>query len=81
MPGFWQRIFRKRPSSISVPVPVEFPTYAKRAIQLLTDSDGQLEDTQVIDLFISNSIPYKEAVELLLFLPTAFCRHMLPQIS
>jgi hypothetical protein len=80
MATFWQRFFRKSaPNAASVPV--EFPVYATRAINLLANSDGQLEDAQVIDLFLANGIPQREATELLLFLPVAFCRNMLPQMQ
>lgn len=74
----WQRLFRKASDSI---VPIEFPLYTDKAILLITNSNGQLEDVQVLDLFVTNSIPHKEAIELLLFLPTAFCRHMLSQLD
>lgn len=47
----------------------------------MTNSNGQLEDEEVVKLFCMNSIPRDEAIELLLFLPDAFCRHMLPQID
>lgn len=80
MVTFWQRFFRKStPNAASVPV--EFPDYATRAINLLTNSDGQLEDAQVIDLFLADGIPQREATELLLFLPVAFCRNLLPQMQ
>ena len=62
-------------------MPVEFPAYASRAIALITNSNGQLEDEEVVTLFCANSIPRVEAIELLLFLPDAFCRYMLPQIN
>jgi hypothetical protein len=80
MANFWQRFFRKStPTAASAPA--EFPTYATRAINLLTNSDGQLEDAQVLDLFLANGIPQREATELLLFLPVAFCRNMLSQVQ
>jgi hypothetical protein len=80
MANFWQRFFRKS-TTVDTSIPAEFPSYATRAINLLTNSDGQLEDAQVIDLFLVNGIPHREAVVLLLFLPVAFCRNMLPQMQ
>ena len=82
MLSFWKQFFRKVSNASNITaMPTEFPSYAKKAVQLLAASHGQLEDTQVVDLFIANSIPHEEAIELLLFLPTAFCRHMMPQIN
>jgi len=81
MAGFLQNLFgKKQVPSLSV-MPAEFPQYAEKAIKLITGSDGQLENEQAVDLFIKHGIPYKEGVELVLFLPTAFCRHMLPQVT
>lgn len=80
MANFWQRFFR-RSTPAAASVPAEFPVYATWAINLLISSDGQLEDAQVIDLFLANGIPHQEAIELLLFLPVAFCRNMLPQMQ
>ncbi|TVT38319.1 hypothetical protein FNT36_19155 [Hymenobacter setariae] len=61
--------------------PNGFAGYADLAIRLITDSNGQLEDGQIIALLEANGIPRTEAVELLLFLPMAFCRHLLPIIN
>ncbi|MGI4863636.1 MAG: hypothetical protein ACRYFZ_06900 [Janthinobacterium lividum] len=81
MPSFWQRFFGQSLSSNSISIPVEFSTYAAHAIQLLTNSNGQLTDKQTVDLFLANKIPHKEAIELLLSLPIAFCQNLLPQID
>ncbi|GAB3851062.1 hypothetical protein GCM10028822_17280 [Hymenobacter terrigena] len=62
-------------------MPIEFPAYTRRAIALVANSNGHLEDEEVVNLFCANSIPRDEAIELLLFLPDAFCRHMLPQVD
>ena len=51
------------------------------AIQLIAASNGQLEDEELQVLFVAKGIPETEATELLLFLPTVFCRHMLPQVA
>ena len=80
MANFWQRFFHKStPANASAPA--EYLAYATQAISLLTESDGQLEDAQLIDLFLANGIPQREATELLLFLPVAFCRNLLPQLK
>jgi hypothetical protein len=71
-----QFLFKNRQSA-----PDGFPGYADQAIRLITNSDGQLQDEQVLALFEANGIPRTEAIELLLFLPMAFCRHLLPIIN
>jgi hypothetical protein len=63
------------------PTPVNFSGYCQKAIALLTASNGQLEDEQLLALFEANDIPAEEAVELLLFLPIAFCRRLLTQVN
>ena len=62
-------------------MPSEFPRYTQQAIRLITESHGQLEDEQLLSLFEANGIPPKEAVELLLFLPQAFCRRFLSVVK
>ena len=36
---------------------------------------------KLLELFIANGIPETDAVEIVLFLPVAFCRKLLPQIK
>lgn len=62
-------------------MPIEFLRYTQQAIRLITESHGQLEDGQLLSLFEANGIPPKEAVELLLFLPQAFCRRLLSEVK
>jgi hypothetical protein len=61
--------------------PDAFASYADQAIRLIAESNGQLEDKQIITLLEAGGIPNTEAIELLLFLPVAFCRHLLPTIT
>jgi len=78
---FLKSIFLKKQIQSINTIPSDFPLYAERAIHLITINDGQLENEQLIALFKEKGIPHQEAIELLLFLPTAFCRHMLPQVE
>jgi hypothetical protein len=80
MQRFLQKLFGHKQAMFR-DIPVEFSLYSEKAIQLIANSNGQLENKQILALFEANGIPSKEAVELLLFLPIAFCRHMLPQIN
>lgn len=81
MNNFFKKLFGNTISKAVNTMPPEFADYSRKAIALLASSSGQLEDEEVIGLLCANAIPHTEATELLLFLPDAFCRHMLPQID
>ena len=79
--NFFKNLFGN-PSTISTAiVPAEFSGYASKAIALLANSHGQLEDDEIITLLLAHGIPHHEATELLLFLPIAFCRHLLSRVK
>jgi hypothetical protein len=78
---FLRSLFTSKQTESANSIPVEFPRYTQQAIRLITESNGQLEDAQILSLFEKSGIPLKEAVELLLFLPQAFCRHLLSEIN
>lgn len=81
MPDFPRYLFGKKQVPSLSKMPAEFLQYTEKAIRVVTSSNGQLEDEELIALFIEQGIPYKECIELILFLPSAFCRHMLPQVD
>lgn len=81
MKNFFKKLFGSASTELVDTIPVEFPAYASNAIALLANSNGQLENEDVTGLFTAAGIPKAEAAELLLFLPTAFCRHMLPRVA
>jgi hypothetical protein len=74
-------IFKGIQSTSNISIPDAFAVYVDQAIYLITNSTGQLEDKQIITLLEAHGIPRSEATELLLFLPIAFCRHLLPVIN
>ncbi|WP_375418751.1 hypothetical protein [uncultured Hymenobacter sp.] len=76
---FIRSLFSKPRSSESLPL--DYPSYIRNAVTVVTNTNGQLEDEELINLFVENGIPRNEATELLLFLPTAFCRHLLPLVD
>jgi hypothetical protein len=79
--NFFKKLFGSSSSELVNTMPAEFPAYASNAIALLSNSNGQLENQEIMDLFTAEGIPKAEAAELLLLLPTAFCRHMLPRVA
>ena len=78
---FLRSLFTSRQTNSVDSMPAEFYWYTQQAIRLITESHGQLEDEQILSLFEKNGIPPKEAIELLLFLPQAFCRHLLSKVA
>ena len=78
---FLRSLFTRKQAKSGTSMPAEFPRYTQQAIRLITESNGQLQDEQILSLFEKNGIPPKEAVELLLFLPQAFCRHLLSEVN
>jgi hypothetical protein len=78
---FLRSLFTSKQTEFADSIPSEFPQYAQQSICLIIESNGQLEDEQILSLFERDGIPPKEAVELLLFLPQAFCRHLLSEIE
>lgn len=58
-----------------------FRDQVRKAIQLLGQSEGSLDDKEVLQLFIDNGMTSQEAEEIMLFLPIAFVRKMLPNMK
>lgn len=58
-----------------------FRDQIRKAIQLLGQSEVSLDDREVLQLFISNGMTSQEAEEIMLFLPIAFVRKMLPNMK
>lgn len=81
MGNFFKTLFGSKPNAEANAIPPGFSAYASTAIQLVANSETSLKDEELISLLCANAIPHNEATELLLFLPVAFCRHMLPQIE
>jgi hypothetical protein len=76
-----KKLLAGKPASQVAAVPAEFPAYVDKAIQLITASSGQLEDGELLGLFVAAGIPETEATELVVFLPIAFCRHALTNVK
>jgi len=59
----------------------EFDSYVKKGITLIGTKGKGLDDDNLIKLLVSNEIPELEAIEIILFLPVAFCRKLVPEIN
>lgn len=58
-----------------------FKSNIKKAIKLLGDQSTIINDEKLIEVLIQNVIPYKEAIEILIFLPIAFTRRFIPNLN
>ncbi|MFC6998457.1 hypothetical protein [Rufibacter roseus] len=62
-------------------VPEEFQNWVRKSILLIGKEGKEMEDKELQSYLIEHGIPKQEAVEILLFLPTAFCRKLKPSIN
>jgi hypothetical protein len=75
-------LFRQKPSDASFEdVSPNFKINVQKAIELIGQSEGSLEDKGVLHLFTKNGIESSDATAILMFLPIAFVRHLLPKIK
>ncbi|CAL2080439.1 conserved hypothetical protein [Tenacibaculum sp. 190524A05c] len=65
----------------SKPIPIEFRDYVLTTIKLIGNLDKEIEIEELLELLISHDIPKKEAHEITIFLPIAFCRKILYQVN
>ncbi|MFK8054793.1 MAG: hypothetical protein AB8F78_01630 [Saprospiraceae bacterium] len=82
--GIWKALFGRKEKNVEKakePVPHNFRELAKKAITLIGNDTTNMDNEEVYDYMISKGIPEFEAEEILLFLPTAFCRKMLPELD
>src|SRR5918993_4892405 len=59
----------------------EFNSYVKKSITLIGTKGQELEDDKLVELLVCNGIPEFDAIEIMLFLPVAFCRKLLPEVK
>lgn len=78
--NFLRKIFKSK-SDQRPAVNKEFSSYVQKSIMLTGTKGKELEDNKLVELLVSNGIPELEAIEIMLFLPVAFCRKLLPQIN
>lgn len=78
--NFINRLFRKRRNNFD-PIDREFSSWVNKSIILAGTKGKDLDNEKLVELFVANGIPQTDAVEIVLFLPVAFCRKLLPQIK
>ena len=62
-------------------ISAEFSDNVKSAIEILSNTQGDLTDRQAVQLLYSQGIEYADAEIIAIFLPIAFCRLMLPNFE
>jgi len=83
--GIWKSIFgksEKEGDHTKQPMPNDFRRLTTIAIELIGGADSKkMENEELCEYLISKGLPEFEASELILFLPTAFCRKLLPELD
>lgn len=83
--GIWKFLFgksKKNNSEIEFPeIPGNFRQLTKKAIELIGRDSKNMGNEELFDYLVSKGIPDFEAGELIVFLPTAFTRKMLPDLK
>ena len=51
----------------------KFADWVKLSIKLIGNIEGELDIESLLQYLERHGIPYEEAVEIIIFLPTAFC--------
>jgi hypothetical protein len=59
----------------------EFHSDVKKSINLIGNSTNSIENDELLNLLTQNGIEENNAVEIIIFLPIAFVRKMLPNIN
>src|SRR5687768_11413780 len=62
-------------------VPKDFSIWAKKSISLLGTLGKTMDNETTIDFLVSHGIPEKEAAQIVIFLPIAFCKKLLPKVK
>ena len=81
--GIWEHLFGKlnNTNRYEHPLPAGFNELTKRAIELIGRDSGGMENEQLHEHLIANGISSFEAGEFIIFLPTVFCRKLLPELD
>jgi hypothetical protein len=79
--NFWKKIFGKPESSKDKKISPQFKDWVQKSIRLIGTEGSKLENEELLEYLIQKGIPEFEANEIILFLPTAFCRKLLPKLN
>ncbi|GHN01645.1 hypothetical protein WSM22_31340 [Cytophagales bacterium WSM2-2] len=63
------------------PIPTNYNLLARKAIELIGRDSREMDEEQLRNHLLTNGVPELEARELIIFLPMAFCRQLLPELS
>jgi hypothetical protein len=62
-------------------IPKNFNLWVRKSIGLLGSLGKIMENESASELLIGHGIPEDEVIEIVLFVPIAFCRKLLPQVK
>jgi len=62
-------------------IPKNFRQLVRQSIPLLGTLAKVMDDESAADYLAAHGIPQEEALEIVIFLPIAFCRKLLPQMN
>ncbi|WP_153798781.1 hypothetical protein [Foetidibacter luteolus] len=74
-------LFSSKGPKFDQPLPSDFDKQVKRAIVLVRNTNTVKTDEEFLNYLIENGIEFKAAVEILLFLPIAFVRHLIATLK
>lgn len=79
----WKNLFGNKENLdlFEKPLPNNFNELTRIAIELIGRDSETMENEQLQEYLLSNGIPEFEAVELITFIPIAFCRKLLPELN
>lgn len=80
--SFWKSLFGKsNKKAKATDLPPQFRAWVQTAIALMGSQGLDMDNEALRQYLVQHGIPAKEAEEIILFLPTSFCRKMLPEIN
>ena len=81
--GIWKHLFGKSNTSdqLETILPTHYRELTKKTIELIGKNSKAMENEQLHEYLISHGISDFEAGEFIIFLPTTFCRRLLPELN
>jgi hypothetical protein len=62
------------------PIQGDLSTFVRKSIPIIGTTGKTMHDPELIQLLVSEGVPEQEAIEIVLFLPVAFARILVPEI-
>lgn len=84
--SFWKSLFgnsnnESEKEKNDYEIPRQFRDWVIKSINLIGRNGAKMENEELHELLIRNGISNIDAEEIIIFLPTAFCRKLLPDIN